>query len=280
MCVTAQRASVRARVFAGLAPLLWPSFVMTLALSVSSGCTQSYEGSTPEPAPAKKQSQKTSQAPAAVEATAARTPDEETIDWDARVLELAKAHGDRQKCNDLNGCAMVKILQMLGNEAAPAIGRLYKKTGGDKHSRLQLLEVLGRIRSFESGPFLLDVARNDRLPPARAEALLALARLGRKEHLDNIRTLVDGLDTERDLPILLAGAYAMVVLGDERGRSLIVEHLVIPEETNRWDVLRPGVYAAGVLRMTELRERIEILVKRADPFVRREAVRALVAIRD
>ena len=176
---------------------------------------------------------------------------------------------------------MVSTLVALGRKAAPALERAYRESRGDGFWRLRLLEALGRLRERAASPFLMRVLVEDRLPPARVEAALALARIKDKSVRGDLRTLSARLDAEAHLPVLLAVGYALAVLGDGLGRALIVEHLVVPEgKTLRWDRLRPGVFAVGQLRLKDLRGRVETIMQRADPFVRREAARALGALRD
>ena len=115
---------------------------------------------------------------------------------------------------------------------------------------------------------------------ARIEAALSLGRLRLKKHLGSLRSIAVELDPKTQRGPLLAVGYALARLGDEMGPKLLDQHLVVPEKTLRWDILRPGVYAAGKLRMKPLRKRVELLSKRADPYTRREAVIALKRMRD
>ncbi len=198
-----------------------------------------------------------------------------------KVRAIVLERGERTKCNDVNGCPMVGTLISLGPGAAAAVEDAYKSSKGDGHWRFRLLEVLGRLRNRASGRFLLDVLERDKYPKARAEAALALARLGDRAHLTALKAAAANLNDPAWQPSLLATAYALASLGDENGRTLIEKHLIVPDgEYRRWDKLRPGVYAAGQLRMKKLRERLEAILVRADPFVRREAAKALGAMRD
>ena len=197
------------------------------------------------------------------------------------VRAIAREGADRFKCNDLTGCPMLNTLLALGREAAPAVADAYATSTGDGFWRLQLIDVVGRMGNPDSVEFLVHVLTSDKHIPARTQAALALARLRPLERKEELAGAALAMTSPTMQPVVLALGYALAVMGDPRGRPLIEEHLVVPEgQTYRWDKLRPGVYAAGQLRMVHLRGRIEEISRRADPFVRREAVGALSAMRD
>ena len=201
-----------------------------------------------------------------------------------RVRRVVEKYGSRTKCNDLNGCPMVNTLVSMGADAAPAIAKVYGRTRGDDHWRLRLLESLGRMRHAQIPPFLLQVARSDNLQPMRVQALISLGKQGDPQLMTAIRGLKSRFHPEKHRAELLAIGFAIAALGDRKeGVDLIRKHFVVPAvplQYRRWDLLRPGVYAIGQLRVGEFRLQLEDISERADPFVRREAVEALAALRD
>ena len=200
------------------------------------------------------------------------------------VSVLVKRMGNKTKCNDLNGCPLVNALVSMGADAAPAIQSVFGKTRGDDHWRLRLLEALGRMRHPEIPGFLKRVAKSATLQPMRVQALLSLARQGDKDLRKDIESLKSQFHPEKHRAELLAIGFAVAALGDkETGKKLIRKHFIVPPvptQYRRWDLLRPGVYAIGQLRMNEYLPQLEDISERADPFVRREAVRALSALRN
>jgi HEAT repeat protein len=208
---------------------------------------------------------------------------------EAQVRDILAREGTRSACNDLNGCAMVGTLVALGPSAAPAIADAYRLSAGDKFWRFRLIEALGRIGAPESGPFLEGVLLHDDLAIARAEAALALGRGRYATSLAALRS-VAARSPLPETEVLLAVAYAMTRLGDDAaGRALIEVHLVAPSPVEpvpgerqavRWDRLRPGVFAAGELRLKKALPVLVRAAREADPFTRREAILALPKLRD
>jgi HEAT repeat protein len=200
---------------------------------------------------------------------------------DEKVTHIIRTMGGRQQCNRLTGCNLAQELGRLGPTASTAIQTVYRKTKGDAHGRIQLINAVSRTGDRNAGNFLMDVLRSDRLPPSRVEALYGIARLGLKVHLQSLVNLADTLDSKRDQGVLLALGYALDRLGSPRGKPMIEKHFVLPPlDSRRWDQLQPGIYAAGILRLTALRPQLEVLIKRSDPFTRRDAVTALGRMRD
>jgi HEAT repeat protein len=200
---------------------------------------------------------------------------------DEQVTRVIRTMGGRQQCNRLTGCNLAQELGRLGPSASAAIQAVYRKTKGGAHGRIQLISAVSRTGDENAGNFLMDVLRSDRLPPARVEAAYGIARLGLKAHLQSLVDLADTLDPQRDQGVLLALGYALDRLGSALGRPMIEKHFVLPPpDSRRWDQLQPGIYAAGILRLTTLRPQLEILLKRSDPFTRRDAVTALGRMRD
>ena len=179
---------------------------------------------------------------------------------------------------------MVTTLVTMGREAAPAVMAVFGRTRGDDHWRLRLLEVLGRLRHPAVPPFLLKVGKSDPLQPMRAQAFLSLARHGNPKLIDQLKTIRSRFHPQKHQPELLALGYAIAALGDrETGEKILRDHFILPPtptKFRRWDRLRPGVYAIGQLRMRDLRPALEDIADRADPFVRREAIKSLSALRD
>jgi HEAT repeat protein len=118
----------------------------------------------------------------------------------------------------------------------------------------------------------------------RVQAFLSLGKQGNPQIRTKLEPLVAKFHPQKHQAELLAIGFAIAALGDKAlGESIIRKHFVlppIPVNYRRWDLLRPGVYAIGQLRMKEFRGQIEDLSARADPFVRREAVKALSSLRD
>ena len=184
---------------------------------------------------------------------------------------------------------MVGTLVALGAEAATALADAYRLSTGDKFWRFRLIEAVGRIGAPESGEFLEYVLRHDDHAIARAEAALALGRGRYTSSLAALRS-VAARSPLPETEVLLAVGYAMTRLGgDDAGRALIEAHLKAPapvepvageRQAVRWDRLRPGLFAAGELR---LRVALPVLARaalEADPFTRREAIVALPKLRD
>lgn len=215
---------------------------------------------------------------AAVATAVAATPP--PVDWDLKVRGLIRELGTRQACNDLNGCAMVQRLTTLGPAAVPAVRRAYSESNGDAFWRMSLLDTLGRMGGKGTAVWLLRLANTDPKRPMRARAALALARLAPTALKVDVKRALAGLDPKADRAVILALAYALAAAGDDHGRALIREHLTVPEAAQRWDMYRPGIRAAGQLRMVDMVDRLAQFSERADPFVRREAVAAMSAIRD
>ena len=176
---------------------------------------------------------------------------------------------------------MVAALAALGAPATQAVRKLYDESSGDAFWRTRLVEALGRSGDTSLGPWLARILGADPLSVSRVEAAFAMGRLGLHGEVAGLKALAASADPERDRPVLLAVGYALARLGDPAGKPLITQHLVIPEDGSlRWDRIRPGIVAAGELRMGELRPRLEAAAAKADPFVRREAIRALAKLRD
>ncbi|MBT9554936.1 MAG: HEAT repeat domain-containing protein [Myxococcales bacterium] len=208
---------------------------------------------------------------------------------EAQVRDILAREGTRSVCNDLNGCAMVNTLVALGPSAAPAIADAYRLSAGDKFWRFRLLEALGRIGAPESGSFLEGVLLHDDHAVARAEAALALGRGRFATSLASLRS-VAARSPLPETEVLLAIGYAMTRLGDDlAGRTLIEAHLAAPtpvepapgeRQAVRWDRLRPGLFAAGELRLKKALPVLARAAREADPFTRREAIVALPKLRD
>ena len=190
---------------------------------------------------------------------------------------------------------MIDQLVAIGPTAAPAIEAAFTLSRGDAFWRFRLIEVLGRLGARSSEPFLTSILQHDPDLPARAEAARALGR----GHYQHAKTALRALATTDPLPpnaLLLSVGYALATLGDPIGLEILRARLVVPEAKvdpmpvspeaaltqvdMRWDQLRPGIWAAGELRLTDLRGRLEEIAKRGGPFVRREAVRALPKLRE
>jgi HEAT repeat protein len=199
----------------------------------------------------------------------------------AHVKALVRKEGSKQQCNDLVGCRMITTLTALGRNGAPAVEDAFASSSGDGHWRLSLLTALGRMGHPGSGPFLEEIARAEEPEAVRTAAVMALARLRPKAQRESLFLYSGTLDAQTDLPLLLALAYAVAAMGDERGNALIREHLVTPEaqKPHHFDRLRPGVIAVGRLRMQDMRDRIETIAQSGGPYMRREAAIALGRIR-
>ncbi len=198
------------------------------------------------------------------------------------VAALVAAGSDRQKCNDLNGCAMVEDLAQRGPAVASALQRLYRESKGDDYWRFRLLEAIGRSGDASALPFLLSVLGRDRMTPARVEAARAIGRLGQRSAVARLLETAKDLDPAKGhAPVLQAIAGALVALGDrDSGVALLEQHFVVPDGPSyRWDLLRPGVEVIGEHRLERFRSRIEEIALRADVYVRREAIRTLAALR-
>jgi hypothetical protein len=168
----------------------------------------------------------------------------------------------------------------LGPKACSTIHEIYQASSSDKHWRFRLIEAISRSKSSQAGKLLGNILANDKLSAAKIEAALGIGRLRAKGQLPIVLAAAEQLNPEQHRGPLLAVGYALARLGREQGLKIIVDNLVVPKESYRWDQLRPGVYAAGKLKLRALRPRIEQIAERADPFVRREAVIALERMRD
>ena len=201
--------------------------------------------------------------------------------FDVAVKAVITREGQHALCNDLNGCNMVASLVALGRDAAPAVQRAFRQSAGDAYWRLMMLNTLGRLNHPDSGAFLAEVLTADAAKEAvRIQAALALGKLKSRAHHELLTGLSHSLSPVNDLPVLLAVAYALALLGDTAGVALIERHLVVPEgKVLRWDRFRPGITAVGKLRLAGLRARVEAFSRRADPFVRRECAQALGDLR-
>ena len=183
-------------------------------------------------------------------------------------------------CNRLNGCSLATELGKLGPQASAEIQALFLRTKGDALGRIKLVEAVALTSDRKAGPFLLNVLETGRLPPARVEAAFGLARLGQKEHLPRIKQHADSLAAQTHRPILLAIGFALARLGDASGVPMIEELFVLPpKNAKRWDPLRPGIRAAGLLRLHSLAPKLAKLTRVPDPYIRRDSIAALAQMR-
>ena len=215
------------------------------------------------------------------ESPSADTGEAEGPTIEERVRKLLRDGRHRPDCNDLTGCPLVTNLLTLGPDAVPIIQSIYRESRGDGFWRQKLLETLGRIEHPASPEFLLDVVLNDTQELSRIFAALALARLHPASKRSALEEWAKTADPELELPVLLAVGTALGAMQSPAGREILEKYLVVPqEETLRWDRFRPGIYGAGLLRLVNLRERVEEFSQRADPFVRRECAKTLGAMRE
>ncbi len=208
-----------------------------------------------------------------------------------QVREVLALHGAKEVCNQLNGCDLPRHLAALGRGAATHILAAFDRSKSDAWWRFRSLEALGRIGGPEAEAGLVRVFLEDAMPPARAEAALALGRGAMRGALPALRTVA----TQSPRPpvsVLLATAYALSRLRDPLGAALFTEHLVVPEGgakvapgarrvdvDTRWHELRPGIWAAGELRLVGHLQVVQEAALRGEPFTRRDAVVALSKLR-
>jgi HEAT repeat protein len=197
-----------------------------------------------------------------------------------RVKAITLKGKAKQQCNDLTGCPMMDELIALGPSACNALYSVYQASKSDKFWRLRLIEALSRCGAAQVHEPLAAILLSDPHGKARVQAALALGRLRVKKQIPTLIKLADQLDPQREKDVLLAVGFALAQAGHKRGLEILEKQLVSPMDTLRWDLYRPGIYAAGKLKLTQLRPVVEDMAVRANPFVRREAVIALRRMRD
>ena len=277
------------KVFTSAAYWTWPFFSTAcyapamrfwcIAAILSFGCqSPSSNDSQANEDPAVQQTQES--VSAAQENSAKKKSPTQNVSMDIQVRDLIRAGKVRQQCNDLTGCPMIKQLTALGHDACKAIYTVYQSAKSDKFWRFRLIEAISRIGGKDAGPLLAQILVEDKFAAAKIEAALGIGRLRAKKQRAVLMAAAEQFKPQGQRGALLAVGYALARIGEERGRTIIDTHLVVPKQTVRWDILRPGVYAANMLRMKSLQPRIEEISARADPFVRREAVIALKNMRD
>ncbi len=224
------------------------------------------------------------------------------------ITELLVRATTRQQCNRVMGCSAGDELIELGSVAVGPIMERYRETPGWSYQRIHLLELLGRIGSAESVQLLvaqLEAPSWD----ARAQAAIALGRIGAKEQLEHLSDVLRGC-SERDRGFQYALAFSVEKLGGIGGKELLVAGLEGDRVANtNWGYTAVAAAAVGELGVAEacpllvhsLQHRDIFLVKAAlasaaslgckeleadikklldapVPSVRREAERALAAI--
>jgi hypothetical protein len=171
-----------------------------------------------------------------------QSPRDSALAWHAELM----AKGERQALieaverGDETSVALARrLLKMHPDEACSAILAGISR-GSDDHLRLQLVELLGRIHSDESVPFLLEEMEHTKASH-RLAAAEALTRLGRPEGIDAMLrewqsgrefTLFDGAGP------LLAGCGrpdALVTVARRFSQQTIDERLELMDEAMRHD---------------------------------------------
>jgi hypothetical protein len=224
------------------------------------------------------------------------------------ITELLVRATTRQQCNRVMGCNAGDELIQLGTGAVGAIMDRYREMPGWSYQRIHLLELLGRIGAAEAVELLVEQLEAPSWD-ARAQAAIALGRIGAEDQLDLLRNILSGV-SERDRGFQYALAFSVEKLGGIGGKELLVAGLEGDRVANtNWGytlvaaaavgelgvgeacpllvhslqhrdifLVKAALASAAALGCKELEADIKKLLDAPVPSVRREAERALAAI--
>lgn len=193
------------------------------------------------------------------------------------VSDLLVLATTRQKCNRVMGCAAGEELIRLGADAVGPIMDRYREMPGWSYQRIHLLEILGRIGAAESVQLLVEQLGAPAWD-ARAQAAIALGRIGAKDQLDNLRAALDGA-AEHDRGFQYALAFSMEKLGGIGGKELLVAGLEGDRVANtNWGYTTVAAAAVGELGVAEACPLLVHSLRHRDIFLIKAALASAVAL--
>ena len=232
----------------------------------------------------------------------------EANEADEAITELLVRATTRQQCNRVMGCSAGDELIALGTLAVQPIMERYREMPGWSYQRIHLLELLGRIGARSSVDLLVEQLAA-RSWDARAQAAIALGRMGATEQLERLRGALAGV-AETDRGYQYALAFAVEKLGGIGGKEILVAALdrervagtnwgytmvaaaavgelgvaeacpLLVHSLHHRDIflIKAALASAASLGCRDLAPEIRPLLDSPVPSVRREAERALAAI--
>lgn len=128
------------------------------------------------------------------------------------------------------------LAQLKDPMAVPELNKVLKKerSSNNPQFRLQIIEILGRIRSVLSVKALIDSSLNDPDSNVRAECVSKLSEYGRELAIQSWLLVLTNIHPETDKPELYNRVGgALTELGDERCIQrlidcLVTDHLIVP----------------------------------------------------
>jgi len=193
------------------------------------------------------------------------------------VLELLERATERQGCNRVMGCPAGDELIRLGAEAARPIMARYREMPGWSYQRIHLLELLGRIRAAESVELLIGQLSAPAWD-ARAQAAIALGRIGARDRLGTLREALDSVG-ERDRGFQYALAFAVEKLSGIGGKEILVAALEGDRVAGtNWGYTTVAAAAVGELGVTEACPLLVHSLRHRDIFLVKAAVASAAAL--
>ncbi len=195
----------------------------------------------------------------------------------AGVSELLVQATTRQKCNRVMGCAAGDALIRLGPDAVGPIMERYREMPGWSYQRIHLLELLGRIGAAESVQLLVEQLGAPAWD-ARAQAAIALGRIGARDQLEHLRTALDAV-AENDRGFQYALAFYVEKLGGIGGKELLVAGLEGDRVANtNWGYTAVAAAAVGELGVSEACPLLVHSLRHRDIFLVKAALASAVAL--
>ncbi len=129
----------------------------------------------------------------------------------ARIGTPEAAEALAQTLNDLSELTRLRMAENLERIGPVAVGPLLDTLGrGTPPGRLLAARVLGNLRVLEAGPALREALREEEPPDLRAQAALALGKIGNP---DDLPTLVEAASDEA-WPVRALAASALGMIGE------------------------------------------------------------------
>ncbi len=129
----------------------------------------------------------------------------------ARIGTLDAAGALAQSLNDASELTRLRMAENLEHIGSGAVGPLLDTLGrGTPPGRLLAARVLGNLRVLEAGPALREALREGESPDLRAQAALALGKIGNP---DDLPTLVEAASDEA-WPVRALAASALGMIGE------------------------------------------------------------------
>jgi len=203
---------------------------------------------------------------------AAATP-ERSID------ELLAQVSDRHSCNIVMGCPAGRELVRRSAAAVGPLMARYESFGRPCYQKFHLLDLLGDIGDRSALGFLRERLEDGHWN-ARANAALALGRMGARDLLPELSGKLAELKGGRDFGFLYAVALAVEQLGGEGGAEVLLGALE-PDSVSRHNsgYTRIAVDGVSELKLRGACRHLRLSIEHRDVFLKKAGIRAAARLR-